>query len=136
MFFFRNLASAEFLNFFNILLIFIMLFRKTSSEQFNIPGGTSGVLYPASPKKDQSIALVTMDGAYPENGWSINSKCTETLLVLEGVLRLEVKEVWHELSEGDLFVIEPGNKYRTEGKCRVVDFITPAWNKEQNKIIN
>ena len=54
-----------------------MKYSKQDAEKFSIPGGSEGYLYPAHPKGEQSIALVTMDGEYPVDGYSINEKCTE-----------------------------------------------------------
>lgn len=113
----------------------VMHYTRQSAQAFTIPGGTAGWLYPPSPRGDQSVAIVTMDGVYPEKGWSINEVCTETMYILEGQMTLWCDDQQYELHEGDLFVIEPGHRYRCEGKVKSVDLITPAWDKKQNKII-
>lgn len=128
-----------------------MLFHSSDAQTFTIPGGTSGLLYPPSPKGDQSVAVVELDGIYPEKGWSVNDICTETLYVLEGELKLIVqkepdprvprlredgndKEEEYALVSGDLFMILPGNKYRLSGKGTSCVFITPSWDSSQNNI--
>jgi mannose-6-phosphate isomerase-like protein (cupin superfamily) len=113
-----------------------MLYKKEHAQKFSIPGGTEGILFPPSPRKDQSIAIVDCKGTYPEKGWSINSVCTETIYLLEGSLLIECDGERATLLPGDLFVISPGQKYRIIGEGKSVDFITPAWDKEQNKIID
>lgn len=98
------------------------------------------MLYPPSPKGDQSVAVVQLDGVYPEKGWSVNDICTETLYVMEGKLTLFIregldgddKEKEYALVPGDLFMILPGNKYRLSGKGKSCDFITPSWDSSQN----
>lgn len=113
-----------------------MIVKKEQSSNFTIPGGTEGRIYPSSPKGDQTIAYVTTDGVYPEKGWSINDKCTETIFMIEGAFELEVNDEKFRLEKDDLFIILPGNKYRIKGKGTALDLITPAWDKDQNKIID
>jgi len=93
------------------------------------------MLYPSSPKGDQTIAYVEMDGVYPEEGYSLNDVCTETMFLVEGSIEIEVDKRWNQLNAGDLFMVLPGNKYRVRGKGKTLDLITPAWDKSQNHII-
>lgn len=113
-----------------------MLLKKKYAEEFSIPGGTEGVIFPSSPKGDQTVAVVEMDGIYPESGYSINSVCTETICLIEGELEVEIEGKKYEMEKGDVCVILPGNKYKVRGKGKSFDFITPAWDKKQNKIID
>ena len=129
-----------------------MHFRVLDGHSFTIPGGTTGVLYPAHPKGEQSVAVVKLDGVYPEKGYSLNDVCTETLYVLEGEIKMYSLEVKmgsgtdspgetepdpkeYTLEPGDLFMIVPGNKYRLTGKGRACVLITPAWDSKQNHIV-
>lgn len=109
--------------------------QQTDAESFTIPGGTEGVLYPTDPNGDQSIARVALDGRYPETGFSINDKNTETLYVLEGKYTMQYGEDILTLEPGDIFYIMPGTKYSLEGKGESLVFITPVWDSEQNHII-
>ncbi len=112
-----------------------MFLTSKDGQEFSIPGGTQGVLYPPGPNKAFSIAVVTMDGQYPENGWSLNDKCTETIYVQAGSLVANVDGKQFKLKSGDILSIVPGKKYRVRGKAMTVDVITPAWDKGQNHII-
>lgn len=112
-----------------------MLYKKEQAQSFTIPGGTDGRLYPSHPAGEQTIAFVTMDGRYPEKGYSINERCTETLYVTEGAFTLTYGEESFELREGDVFMILPGTKYAITGRGSSVDVITPEWDKSQNRII-
>ncbi|HBE90646.1 MAG: hypothetical protein A3E37_03000 [Candidatus Andersenbacteria bacterium RIFCSPHIGHO2_12_FULL_46_9] len=105
------------------------------AQFFTIPGGTQGWLYPAGPGNAFSIAVVTMDGVYPQRGWSINDVCTETMYVQTGRLKVEIEEETFVLKKGDVLSILPRKKYRVRGKAATIDVITPAWNKKQNHII-
>jgi mannose-6-phosphate isomerase-like protein (cupin superfamily) len=109
--------------------------RSDEASAFEIPGGTVGAIYPSSPRGDQTIARVSMDGVYPEKGWSINSVCTETIFLLEGEFELTVGDQKIILRPNDLYMILPGNKYQIRGKGTALDLMTPAWDKNQNKII-
>ncbi|HNV12443.1 MAG TPA: hypothetical protein PK686_03585 [bacterium] len=112
-----------------------MKYSKNQAKKFDIPGGTSGYLYPSHPKEEQSIALVSARGNYPDNGWSVNSRCTETIFVLSGSLKVNVDGKIFYLKKDDLIMIFPGQKYQIRGRAKTLDLITPAWDKSQNKII-
>lgn len=111
-----------------------MFFSHTQAQAFSIPGGTTGTLLDISPAV--SVAEVTMDGVYPEKGYSINEKCTETIYLLEGSLDVICDGVKYELrTRGDVCSIPPGTGYRVEGKGVSLDIITPGWEKSQNRIV-
>ena len=112
-----------------------MYYSLEDSESFSIDGGTSGHLFPSHPQQEQTIAKVSLDGVYPETGMSLNSRCTETLYMLEGELRLTAGDETLTLQQDDMYMILPGTPYRIEGKGVCLDIITPAWDKSQNKII-
>ncbi len=112
-----------------------MFVAKDKAQKFSIPGGTNGLLYPPSPKGDQSMAVIEMDGVYPEKGHSLNDICTETIYQLEGQFRIEVNGQWHELKSGDLLMILPGNKYKVTGKGKACVLISPSWDSKQNHIV-
>ena len=112
-----------------------MIYKKIDAEKFTITGGTEGIIFPSSPKGDQTVAYVEMDGIYPEKGYSINSKCTETICLIDGSFSIEISGKKYMMKKGDICMILPGNKYRIVGKGKSFDFITPAWDKKQNKIV-
>jgi len=113
-----------------------MYFEQKNAQEFEIPGGTKGYLYPAHPQGEQQIAMVEMDGVYPEKGYSINSVCTETIFLLEGQLTVEVDGQDYNLRPNDMIMILPGQKYKVTGKGKSIDLISPSWDKNQNKIID
>ncbi len=105
------------------------------AQSFTIPGGTKGFLYSPGPDKAYSIAIVTMDGVYPEKGWSINDICTETMYLQSGKLTVNIENDTFILEPGDMISVLPGKKYQVRGIGETIDVITPAWVKEQNHII-
>jgi mannose-6-phosphate isomerase-like protein (cupin superfamily) len=112
-----------------------MLIKKEQSQKFTIAGGTKGRIYPSSPENDFTVAEVKMEGVYPEKGYSINDVSKESLFLLEGNLKVEIEGEFSNLNPGDLIIVYPGKKYRIEGKGKVIDLITPAWEKNKNQII-
>lgn len=113
-----------------------MIIHSQDAQSFTIPGGTSGRLYPPSPKGDQSLAVVEMDGVYPITGYSLNDVCTETLFPLEGAFEVEYGADRFSLVPGDMLMLLPGKKYRIQGKGKSVVLITPSWDKKQNHIVD
>lgn len=118
-----------------VIMLIPMLVRKADAKPFTIPGGVEGLLYPSSPNGDQTIAAVFQDGVYPATGYSINDVATETIYCLEGSMMIEANGERYDLAPGDLFMVFPGTKYRIEGKGKSVDFITPAWERNKNRIV-
>lgn len=112
-----------------------MIYKKKEAQAFTIPGGSSGLIYPQMPNNDHSVAYVETDGKYPESGYSLNDFCTETFFIVDGAFKLEIDGIESEIEKGDLAVILPGKKYRLEGKGKVIDMITPAWDSKQNHIV-
>jgi mannose-6-phosphate isomerase-like protein (cupin superfamily) len=113
-----------------------MFIKKQDAEKFNIEGGTEGWLYPSSPLGNQTIAYIETEGVYPKEGYSINDICTETFFVIDGEMDIETNGIWYKLKAGDVFMVLPKTKYRSKGKGKILDLITPSWNKKQNRIIN
>lgn len=113
-----------------------MFIRKNEATPFTIPGGTTGVIYPDHPTKEMTIAVVETDGVYPEQGYSLNQRCTETLYMLSGEFTLTANDAVYVLKEGDVFMVLPQTRYALKGKGKAMVVITPAWDKSQNSIVS
>ncbi len=113
-----------------------MLIKKEKAKNFTIPGETRGILFPSSPKGDQTVAAIEMEGLYPLKGYSVNDVSTETICLLEGNFTLEADGKSYQMEPGDIFMVFPGIKYRIEGNGKAMVFISPAWEKNKNKIID
>ena len=112
------------------------LYKNADGQEFKIDGGTTGIIYPSHPNGEQTIVRIKMDGVYPVLGYSINEKCTETLVMIEGSFKVRVNGDIKEIRVGDVLMITPGTKYRVEGRGEALDIITPKWDKAQNKVIS
>lgn len=86
--------------------------------------------------KDITGAVIKLNGRYPDKGMVVNLKCKELAYILKGFGKLIVEGKEVVLQEGDLVLIEPGEKYYWEGKIIMFVPCTPAWYSEQHKIIN
>ena len=113
----------------------MMFIKKINSKKFTIAGGTEGSIYPSSPDGDFTVARVSMDGKYPQNGFSVNDVCKETLFLLEGKLEVQIEDEMFKMEEGDLLTVEPNKKYKIKGRGQAIDIITPAWEKNKNRIV-
>ena len=85
--------------------------------------------------KDINIAVVEINGRYPDKGWVKNTVCKELIYIVDGsgVLTINDKEVL--LKSGDAILIEPNEKYFFEGNLKVVPACYPAWSIQQVEII-
>ena len=83
--------------------------------------------------KDINGAVVRLSGRYPDEGRVVNKRCKELAYVISGSGRLVVEGKEVELSEGDLVLIEPGERYFCDGNMTMFMPCTPAWSPEQHK---
>lgn len=86
--------------------------------------------------KDIDGALIELNGRYPEEGRTVNLKCKMLVYIIEGSGNITVEGKEIELSNGDLILIEPEEKYFWEGDLKLFISSTPAWYPEQNKKVN
>lgn len=86
--------------------------------------------------KDIDFAINTINGRYPETGYCSNTKCKELAYILEGSGFLNKKDEYLEFNQGDLLLIDKEEVYYWEGNCKIIMICTPAWYKEQCKLIS
>lgn len=112
-----------------------MKYTHADAQKFEIPGGTTGLIFPSHPKGEQTIVSVKTEGVYPEKGYSMNERCTETIYLTSGTLTITVDGEEETMNPGELLMILPGQKYTLRGKGEAIDIITPSWDAKQNHII-
>lgn len=86
--------------------------------------------------KDIDLGIAKITGRYPECGACLNLVSKELIYVIEGsgIINFENEKV--EFSKGDSILIEPNEKYYWDTEYCVVSMAcTPAWSKEQYKLI-
>jgi len=87
--------------------------------------------------KDINIGVATITGRFPDSGYALNLISKELVYVLDGsgIIHFENKEVKYQ--KGDAILILPNEKYYYETEYSVLTLTcTPAWNKDQHKIVD
>ncbi len=85
--------------------------------------------------KDIDFCINTINGRYPEETYCTNLKCKELCYILEGFGTLHKKDEQISFSQGDVILIEKEEIYYWEGQCKIAMICTPAWYKEQCKLL-
>jgi len=83
--------------------------------------------------KDLNGAVVEISGRYPATGRVMNTECKEMGYVIKGAGKVAIEGAEHALAEGDLVLIEPGEKFYWEGNMTMFIPCTPAWHSEQHQ---
>ncbi len=83
--------------------------------------------------KDINGAVIEVKGRYPDKGRVVNQKCKELVYVLDGSGKVVVEGKESSFNKGDLFLIEPGEKYFWQADCVVLICCSPAFYPEQHK---
>ena len=108
--------------------------KKGQAEVHKNSDACTAVEYPLD-DKDINGAVIELNGRYPDKGRVINLKCKEMAYVIKGSGRLVVEGEETKLNEGDLVLIEAGEKFFWEGNMQIFMPCTPAWYPEQHKSI-
>lgn len=110
--------------------------KKADAISFSNSSTCTGFAF-AFGDKDLDIAVVTVDGRYPEKGQLINEKCKEIAYVLSGNGKVGVDGKVQQLNPGDAVLIIPGEKFFWEGnKLEMLMPCSPAFYKEQHKEVD
>ncbi len=86
--------------------------------------------------KDIDFATATIEGRYPGGGYCVNMEVKELIFVLEGEGELHKKDEVVAFKAGDAILIEKGEAYYWIANCKVGMACTPAWRKEQHKMLD
>lgn len=87
--------------------------------------------------KDINCATAIINGRYPEKGYCYNEECKELIYVVKGQGTLNTKQgELIEVKEKDVILIDKGESYYWEGNCTIILPCTPAWHKEQYKLLD
>jgi len=84
---------------------------------------------------DINGAVIELSGRYPSKGQVVNTECKEMAYIIKGSGKLVIEETEYTLKEGDLVLIEPGEKYFWNGNMTMFVPCTPAWYPQQHKEI-
>ncbi len=108
------------------------IIRKNQTKIFKNSEACTAIEYPLG-DKDINGAVIELNGRYPDKGRTVNLKCKELAYIMKGSGRAEVQGKELKLNEGDLVLIEAGEKFFWEGNMQIFMPCTPAWYPEQHK---
>lgn len=110
------------------------LTRKSEALEHKNSADCTAYEYPLG-DNDINGAIIKLSGRYPERGFAMNEISKELVYVIKGQGRLTVGVTSHQLSEGDMALLLPGEKYFFEGELQMLMPCTPAWTPAQHKVI-
>lgn len=108
--------------------------KKITAQKFQNSKNCIAWEYPLN-DKDINGVVIELTGKYPERGWAVNEKCKELVYVIEGEGELKVEGKTEKIGQGDVMIIEPGEKYQWTGNLKMFMPGTPAWEPGQHKIV-
>lgn len=109
---------------------------STKSQRKEFKNGNFCTAY-EYPIGDKSIngAVIELTGRYPENGSAQNLVCKEMAYVVDGGGKVVVEGVEYSVNEGDVVLIDPGEKFYWEGDMELFMPCAPAWDPAQYRTV-
>lgn len=111
-----------------------MIISKNSRIRFENSPKCIAYEYPLK-EKDLNVALVEINGRYPDNGEVTNQVVKELLYVVKGKGKVVIDSTEHMIGSGDVVLLLPNQKYFYDGVFTLVVSCSPAWYPEQHKEI-
>lgn len=108
------------------------LVKPDQTKVYKNSEACTSIEYPLG-DKDINGAVIRLNGRYPEKGYVTNEVCKEMAYVIEGAGTLTVSQETHEIKQGDVMLLLPGEKYYFEGQLTMFMPCSPAWYPEQHK---
>lgn len=106
--------------------------KKKQRKEFKNSDCCTAFEYPME-DRDINGAVIKLSGRYPGKEWAVNEICKEMGYVVSGSGRVVVENVEHSVGEGDLVLINPGEKFYWQGNMKIFMPCAPAWTPEQYK---
>jgi len=110
------------------------IIKKEETKEVRNSKGCVAIEYP-SDDKDINGAVIKLSGREPDEGRVVNLECKELAYVIKGSGKVSIEGNEIELNEGDLVVIEPGERFYWEGEMEMFMPCAPAWHPGQYKKI-
>lgn len=88
------------------------------------------------PSQDVGISYQEYNGKAPDRGWWRNKTCWESYFVVSGTATVYVDAEIHEVKNGDVIVVLPGQKTRLEARdLKIITITKPNWTADQSEIV-
>lgn len=112
------------------------LIKKSDAKTFTNGPTCEGIEY-SFDDRDMNIAVVTVNGRYPETGYVKNEVCKEVGYVISGSGSIGTMEgESRPVAPGDAVMLQPGETYYWEGESLVLVMpCSPAFYPEQHQRI-
>lgn len=89
------------------------------------------------PFKNLGIAIVKINGRYPDSGKAMNTECDEIYYVISGSAVIHTAEGDFKINKNDAFYFEKNKWYWVEGKhLEILLPTSPSWFPEQYRQID
>jgi len=111
-----------------------MILQKKSRIRFENSPKCIAYEYPLN-DKDLNVALVEINGRYPDKGEVTNQVVKELLYVVKGNGKVVIDGAEHKIESGDVVLLLPNQKYFYDGVLTLVVSCSPDWYPEQHKEI-
>ncbi len=112
----------------------MQVIKKSEAESFTNGPTCTGYVFPFG-DPDIDIAVLTVNGRYPEKNRALNEISKEIAYVLSGTGEIIVGgESPRQVQAGDSVIIQPGEKYYWVGEnLEMLMPCSPAFNPDQHK---
>ncbi len=108
------------------------IIHKAQTKEFKNSEKCVAIEYPMQ-DKDINGAVIKLNGRYPEKGRVVNTVCKELAYVISGSGKVVIENQEIKFNQGDLILIEPGEKYYWEGHFEIFMPCVPAWYPGQHQ---
>lgn len=112
----------------------MQVIKKSEAESFTNGPTCTGYAFPFG-DPDIDIAVVTVNGRYPEKDYALNEVSKEIAYVIGGVGEIVIgEEAPRQVKAGDSVMIQPGEKYYWVGdNLEMLMPCCPAFDPGQHK---
>jgi len=108
------------------------IIHKDQAKPHKNSEGCIAIEYPLG-DKDINGAVIKLNGREPDKDRVVNLKCKELVYIISGSGKVVVEGKEIKFKQGDLILIEPGEKFYWQGKATMFIPCSPAWYPEQYK---
>lgn len=115
-----------------IISNFMKIIHKEQTDRVRNSKDCIAIEYPLG-DVDINGAIIELAGREPDAGRVMNTECKELAYIINGSDRIVIDERVIDLKQGDLILIEPGEKFFWEGNLTMFIPCVPAWRPDQHK---
>jgi mannose-6-phosphate isomerase-like protein (cupin superfamily) len=107
---------------------------KSQAKELKLDSSCSAIEYEMG-DKDINVAIIFINGRSPTSGRVVNSICKEMAYVMKGSGKILIEDKEIVLNQGDMIIIDPGERYFWNGNMTLFVPCAPAWEVTQSKLV-